>query len=88
MVRYSGFPGNSPGGWGFIPLVLIEASQNKNPTQIFYFSVGNYETQFNRRKVEEMESNWDNYPIADYKLKSVSKKSYIFRRVRVEFTCG
>ena len=34
-----------------------------------------------RKKVEEMESNWDHYPFADYKLKSVSKKSYILRRV-------
>ena len=42
-----------------------------------------------KRKVEEMERAWVEYPFADYKLKAKSfKKSFNFVRVRVECQCG
>ena len=41
-----------------------------------------------RKKVEEMKEKWDDYPFIDYKLKSKSKKSYVFVRVKTECQCG
>ena len=41
-----------------------------------------------KKKVEEMQSDWQEYPFQDFKLKSKSKKSFVFVRFRSECNCG
>ena len=41
-----------------------------------------------RKKVEEMEQKWSDYPFSDYKLKKKTTKSFIFTKVKSECQCG
>ena len=41
-----------------------------------------------KKKVDEMIENWTDYPYGDFKLIARSKKSYAFRKIFVECSCG
>ena len=41
-----------------------------------------------KKKVEEMQENWEAYPFSEYSLKAKTKKSYVFKRVRADCPCG
>ena len=41
-----------------------------------------------KKKLEEMEEKWNDYPFAHYQLQSKSKKSYKFRKIFSVCSCG
>ena len=41
-----------------------------------------------KKKVDEMEEKWQDYPFRNYSLKLKTKKSFVFRKAFAECPCG